>query len=112
MRLELLLKKRNWNGGWILGAIRRAKDKKSEKKPRGEQVLLGVMCSGERTWMIMVSTNFKEAVLSNFATAVGDPGLNICFGFCRIACSPDSASPETIIIAGVTFINVRKQREK
>ena len=65
----------------MLGAIRGAKDKKSEKKPRGEQVLLGFRYSGKRTLMIMISSNFKEAILRNFASAIGDPGLKICFIF-------------------------------
>ena len=58
--------------------------------------------------MIMVSTNFKEAVLSNVASAVGHSGPKIYFGFCRIACSSDSTNPETTLIAGVTSINVQK----
>lgn len=95
-----------------MGAIRRAKDKKSEKKPRGEQVLLGVKYSGERTLIKMVSTNIKEAVLSTFASAIGDPGLKICFEFCRIACSPDSTRPEMIIIPGVTCIKRAKRGER
>ena len=33
----------------MLGAIRSAKVRKSEKKPHGEQGLLGFRCSGERT---------------------------------------------------------------